>query len=100
MEKYHEAFKKMHRIVVLLNTSYSKESDVEDVSDDCMIEFINEINIESFEEIFLKIKNTEIRNKKWENRNDLKLHKRIPFLYLLLMDLPDNNFEVKTVATK
>ena len=45
-----------------------KESDVEDISDNCMIEFINEINIDSFEEIFLEIENTEIRNMKWEKR--------------------------------
>ena len=60
----------MLRIVVLLNTNYLKESDVEDISDNCMIEFINEINIDSFEEIFLEIKNTEIRNMKWEKRKD------------------------------
>ena len=47
-----------------------KESDVEDISDNCMTEFINEINIDSFEEIFLEIKNTEIRNMKWEKRKD------------------------------
>ena len=45
LEKYHQAFKKMLRIVVLLNTNYAKGSDVEDISDDCMIEFINKINI-------------------------------------------------------
>ena len=60
----------MLRIVVLLNTNYLKESDVEDISDNCMTEFINEINIDSFEEIFLEIKNTEIRNMKWEKRKD------------------------------
>ena len=33
-----------------------------------MIEFNNEINIDSFEEIFLEIENTEIRNMKWEKK--------------------------------
>ena len=43
----------MLRIFVLLNPNYLKESDAEDISDNCMIEFINEINTDSFEEIFL-----------------------------------------------
>ena len=90
----------MLRIVVLLNTNYLKESDVEDISDNCMIEFINEINIDSFEEIFLEIENTEIRNMKWEKRKDQKLSKRTAFVHLSLMDFPDNKFEIKTVATK
>ena len=34
LEKYEASFKKMLRIVVLLNTNYSKERDVEDISDD------------------------------------------------------------------
>ena len=100
MEKYHEAFKKMLRVVVLLNTNYSKESDVEDISDDCLIEFINEINNDSFEKIILEIENTEIRNMKWENRKDLKLKKIIDFVYLSLMDFPNNKFEIKAVPTK
>ena len=100
MEKYHEAFKKMLRIVVLFNTNYSKESDVEDISDDCLIEFINEINNDSFEKIILEIENTEIRNMKWENRKDLKLKKIIDFVYLSLMDFPNNKFEIKAVPTK
>ena len=40
LEKYGESVKKkMLRIVVLLHTSYSKESKVEDISDDCIIDF-------------------------------------------------------------
>ena len=50
-----------------------------------MIEFNNEINIDSFEEIFLEIENTEIRNMKWEKRKDLNLNKIIAFVYLSLM---------------
>ena len=100
MEKYHEAFKKMLRIVVLFNTNYSKESDVEDISDDCLIEFFNEINNDSFEKIILEIENTEIRNMKWENRKDLKLKKIIDFVYLSLMDFSNNKFEIKAVPTK
>ena len=100
MEKYHEALKKMLRIVDLLKTNYLKESDVEDISDDCMGEFVHEIYIDSFEEIFLEIENMEIRNMKWENIKDLKLNKIISFVYLSLMDFPNNKFEIKTVPAK
>ena len=65
-----------------------------------MIEFNNEINIDSFEEIFLEIENTEIRNMKWEKRKDLNLNKIIAFVYFSLMDFPDIKFEIKMVATK
>ena len=50
----------MLRIVDLLKTNYLKERDVEDISDDCMGEFVHEIYIDSFEEIFLEIENMEI----------------------------------------
>ena len=89
----------MLRIVDLLNTNYLKESDVEDISDDCMGEFVHEI-FDSFEEVFSEIENMEIRNMKWENRKDLKLNKIISFVYLLLMDFPDNKFEIKTVPAE
>ena len=37
---------------------------------------------------------------KWENRKDLKLNKIISFVYLSLMDFPDNKFEIKAVPAK
>ena len=54
----------MLRIVVLLNANYSKESDVEDISDDSIIEFINEYGFENFEDLFLETENTQVKNAK------------------------------------
>ena len=45
----------MLRIVVLLNTSYTSESDIEDISDDCIAEFVNEKNFHSYSDFFLKL---------------------------------------------
>ena len=53
--------KKMLRTVILLKTDYSRESDVEDISNDCMIEFINEYGFENFEDLFLEIENTQVK---------------------------------------
>ena len=64
LEKYNVSCKKMLRIVVLLNANYSKESDVEDISDDSIIEFINEYGFENFEDLFLEIENTQVKNAK------------------------------------
>ena len=52
----------MLQIVALLNASYSNESDIEDTLDDCIAEFVNEMNFESFSDWFLEIENTEIKN--------------------------------------
>ena len=61
-EECHERFRKMLQIVALLNASYSNESDIEDTLDDCIAEFVNEMNFESFSDWFLEIENTEIKN--------------------------------------
>ena len=58
--------KKMLRIAVSLNTSYSKQSNVEIISDDFIIEFINEYGFESFEDLFSEIENSQVKNAKWE----------------------------------
>ena len=64
LEKYDASFKKMLRVVVLLNTKYSKESDVENISDNRIIEFINKYGFGSFEDLFLEIENTHVKNAK------------------------------------
>ena len=48
----------MLRIVVLLHKSYSKESNVEDISDDCIIDFIIEYGFDSFEDVYLECNHT------------------------------------------
>ena len=90
----------MLRIVVLLNTNYSKETDVEDISDFCIIEFINEYEFENFENLFLEIKNTQVKNAKWEDRKDFKLNKIITLVYSSIMEFPQKKIEIKTVVTK
>ena len=55
LEKYHESFRKMSQIFVLLNTSYTSESNIEDIWDDCVAEFVNEKK-----DLFLEINNTGI----------------------------------------
>ena len=90
----------MLRIVVLSNTNCSKESDVEDISDFCIIEFINEYGFENFEDLFLEIKKTQVKNTKWEDRKDFKLNKIITFVYSSIMEFPPNKLEIKTVVTK
>ena len=89
--KYYEALRRMLQIVVLLNTNYSNESDIEDISDDCIIEFVNEMNFDSFTNLYLEIENTQV-NLKWEDRRETKLYKLITFSYSSLMDSPDNKY--------
>ena len=63
----------MLQIIGLLNISYSNESDIENILDNCITEFINEMSIESFSDLILAIENIEVKNIAWENRKDMNL---------------------------
>ena len=65
-EKHHESFRKMFQVVVLLNTSYSNESDIEDISDDCIAKFVSEMNVESFSDLFLQIEIQKLKILVWK----------------------------------
>ena len=58
LKKYDTSFKKKLRIVVLLNDNYSKDTDVGNISDDCIAEFLDEYEFETFEDLYLDIENT------------------------------------------
>ena len=100
LENFHSVFRKMLQIVALLNTNYSSESEIEDISDDCVAEFVEEKNFDNFDDLCLEIENTQIKNLKWENRRDANINKIITFVYNSHMDFPNNIFEIKTVITK
>ena len=89
-KKYHEVFRKMLQIVV--NTNYSSESDIGNTYDDCMVQFVNEMNFDSFINLYLEIENTQLKNIKWEDRREIKLYKPITFVYSSFIDLPRNRF--------
>ena len=58
------------------------------------------MGFDNFNNLYLKIENTQIKNLKLENRRDVKINKIITFVYGSLMDFPNNKFEFKTVVTK
>ena len=76
------------RIVPLLQMSYSSGSNIEDISDDCIAEFVEDQNFKRFSELFPKIENTEVKNRGSENRRDVKLAKFIAFVCFQVMDFP------------
>ena len=91
----------MLRIVVgLLKNNYSKDTEMDDISDNCIAEFIDGYEFESFKDLFLDIANTQVKSSKWDKRKDVRLNKIITFVYSTIMDLPDNKFEIKAAATK
>ena len=49
LEKYHETSRNILQIAALLNTNYSKDSDIEDISDNCVAEFVNEMTLIALE---------------------------------------------------
>lgn len=88
-------FKKIVRIIVLLNDNYSKDCDVDNIFDDCVAKFLDEYEFDSFRGLYLDIENTQVKNDIWENRKDFKLHKIITFVYSAIMDFPENKFKIK-----
>ena len=58
------------------------------------------MNFDSITDLFLEVGNTQIKNTKWEDRNELKLNKVITFVYCSIMDFLENKFKIKTVVTK
>ena len=100
IEKYHESFRKVLQMVSLLQTSCSSESDIEDISDDCIAQFVENKNFESFSEFFLEIENAEVKDTGWENRRYVKLVQIIAFVHFQVMDFPPKEFEIKIFVTK
>ena len=62
---------------MVLNNNYSKDTKVSDISDDSVTEFIDEYEFESFEDLYVDIENTQVKNAKWENRKDFRPNKII-----------------------
>lgn len=47
---YYDNFKLFLQIALLLNNSYPPEKDIEDISDSCIVDFMEENEIESLQE--------------------------------------------------
>lgn len=54
-EKYHQGFRSVLQIVLLLNSRYSIQSNIEDISDEFIVQFVEENCFENFEELFSEI---------------------------------------------
>lgn len=80
----------------LTNTKYSKETDIEDISDDCIGQFVLDNGLNSFENLYLEHWNKNIHK---EKRRNIALYKLITFAYSCVMKFPENKFEIRTVIT-
>ena len=63
LENYYDNFKLFFQILLLLNSSYSSESDIEDINDNCIVDFVEENEMESFQELYLEISNISFSKK-------------------------------------
>ena len=63
LESYFDNFNLFLQLLALLDSSYSSESDIEDICDECVANFVEENNIESFNELYLEAKNVYSRKK-------------------------------------
>ena len=86
LEKYHELFKKFLQTVILLNTSYSRDSDVEHISDDWIVQFMDENNFENVEELSEEISKTKIKSFGWQKATIYELCHLITFVYSTVIE--------------
>ena len=100
LEKYHELFKKILQTVILLNTSYSRDSDVEHISDDCIVQVMDENNFENVEDLSEEVSKTKIKSFGWQKATIYELYHLITFVYSTVMNFADKQLVVKTVITK
>ena len=73
-----ENFKLFLQIVLLLNNTYAVESGIKDISDDCIANFVEKNEIESVQDPYLEIANTEIKN------GEIKFYKAVDELESLI----------------
>ena len=69
LENYFDSFKLFLQIVLLLHNTYSEEIYIEDISDDCIENFVEENEIESFQDLYLdetpKQKTLTFQKRQW-----------------------------------
>lgn len=73
IENYQFYFKKFIQISLLLNDFYSRVSDSEDISHDCVSLFFQEENFNSFEELYSEIDKTQIKKYSLLKKNETKI---------------------------
>lgn len=67
LKNYHPTFRKILQIVALLNNNCLSKTDIEDISDDCVAECLEEMGFDNFSDLYLKIENRQINKLKWED---------------------------------
>ena len=99
-ESYFENFKLFLQILTLLDSSYSSESDIDDVSDECVVNFVDENDTESFNELHLEMANTQVKNVSSLKKTKTGQFKLISYVYTRAMKFITEKFEIKTLMTK
>lgn len=62
VENYPKSFKLFLQIFLWLNKNYTKENGIEDISDDCISQFVLENDFNSSENLYLETSNTGIKD--------------------------------------
>ena len=97
---YFAAFEKFLKIVALLENQYTSNSNIEDVSEECLIDFFRENQIYCFLELFLDISECDVKNVRALKKTKIHQIKIINFIYKKKMDFPNDEFDVKKFVSK
>ena len=73
---------------------------MEDVEDECLVDFFRENEIYCFRELFLDIYECNVKNVKTLKKTKIHHIKIISFVYKKIMDFPTNEFDAKIFVSK
>ena len=100
LENYFENFQKFIQVALLLENSYSPQSDAEFISDSSVDEFLRDTETEDFQDLYIEISNVRRKNINVSKKARNNLYKLICYMYEKGMKFPENSFEIKMLVTK
>ena len=100
LETYFEKFKLFLQIVAIFYNAYNNESDIDDITHSCIADFVSDNQIESFEEFFLEVSNTQVKNISTLKKTKVNQIKLISFVSDKIMQFPNDEFDANTLVTR
>ena len=88
VDNYHESFQLFLQIFLLLNANYTKENGIEDISDDCISQFVLKNCFNSSEDLYLETSNTGIIDIWQKKKQNIVVYKLITLVSWSVINFP------------
>ena len=84
----------------LLTKKYSDKTNIEDLDDPIMVDFMNGCSCETFNELSFSISQHKVKNVFIQKKNKKEEIQTISFVYQQVFNFPGNNDEIKVFVSK